>query len=71
MILAAAGNLLDDDTAQAIYDRVRETIVRQATPPRRKRNCPRKVRQPVSSWPRLITNDSREGDYEFEIISFT
>jgi hypothetical protein len=25
----------------------------------------------VSSWPRLITNDSHEGDYEFEIISFT
>jgi hypothetical protein len=25
----------------------------------------------VSSGPRLITHDSREGDYEFEIISFT
>jgi len=71
MILAAAGGLLDDDTAKAIFNRVRDSIIRQATPPRRKRNCPRKVRQPVSSWPRLITNDSREGDYEFEIISFT
>jgi len=71
MILAAAGGLLDDDTAKAIFNRVRDSIIRQATPPRRKRNCPRKVRQPVSSWPRLITNDSREGDYEFEVISFT
>jgi hypothetical protein len=71
MILAAAGSLLDDHTAQAIFNRVRDSIIRQATPPRRKRNCPRKVRQPVSSWPRLITNDSREGNYEFEIISFT
>jgi len=71
MILAAADGLLDDHTATAIFNRVRESIIRQATPPRRKRTCPRKVRQPVSSWPRLITNDSREGDYEFEIISFT
>jgi hypothetical protein len=71
MILAAAGSLLDDHTAQVIFNRVRDSIIRQATPPRRKRNCPRKVRQPVSSWPRLITNDSREGNYEFEIISFT
>jgi len=71
MILAAADGLLDDGTAQAIFNRVRESIIRQATPPRRKRTCPRKVRQPVSSWPRLITNESREGDYEFEIISFT
>lgn len=70
MILAAADGLLDDDTAHAIFLRVRESIIKQATPPRRKRTCPRKVRQPVSSWPRLITNDSREGDYEFEIISF-
>jgi hypothetical protein len=71
LILAAAEGLLDNKTTQAIITRVRESIIRQATPPRRKRTCPRKVRQPVSSWPRLITNDSHEGDYEFEIISFT
>lgn len=69
-ILAVSDGLLDDVTAHAIFTRVRESIIRQATPPRRKRTCPRKVRQPVSSWPRLITNDSREGDYEFEITNF-
>lgn len=69
-ILAVSEDLLDEETTQAIFARVRESIIRQATPPRRKRTCPRKIRQPVSSWPRLITNDSREGDYEFEIISF-
>lgn len=69
-ILAVSEGLLDDETTHAIFTRVRESIIRQATPPRRKRNCPRKVRQPVSSWPRLITNDSREGDYEFELINF-
>lgn len=70
VVFGAADGLLDHDTAQAIFNRVRDSIIRQATPPRRKRNCPRKVRQPVSSWPRLITNESREGDYEFEIINF-
>lgn len=70
MVLAAADGLLDNETVHAIFIRVRESIIRQATPPRRKRTCPRKVRQPVSSWPRLITNDSNEGNYEFEIINF-
>jgi hypothetical protein len=69
-ILAVADGLLDEQTSHALYLRIRESILRQATPPRRKRSCPRKVRQPVKSWPRLISNDSLEGDYEFEIISF-
>lgn len=69
-ILAVSKGLLDDVTAHTIFTRIRESIIRQATPPRRKRTCPRKVRQPVSSWPRLITNDSCEGDYEFEITNF-
>jgi hypothetical protein len=71
MILAASDGLLDDDTARAIFERVKTSIIRQSTPQRRKRTCPRKVRQPVSSWPRLITNDSREGEYEFELLHFT
>lgn len=69
-ILAVADGLFDEQTSRALYIRIRESIIRQATPQRRKRSSPRKIRQPVSSWPRLITNDSREGDYEFEIISF-
>ena len=69
-ILAVADGLLDESTTQELLDRVRQAIIRQATPPRRKRTCPRKVRQPVSSWPRLIWNESNEGDYSFEIVSF-
>jgi hypothetical protein len=70
LIVSVSEGLLDDPTIQAMTNRVRDSIIRQATAPRRKRNCPRKVRQPVSSWPRLTVNESNEGDYTFEIISF-
>lgn len=69
-ILAVSEGLLDETTTHEILNRVRQMIIRQATPPRRKRTCPRKVRQPVGSWPRLIGNESNEGSYVFEIVSF-
>jgi hypothetical protein len=70
LILSVSSDLLDETTILAMADRVRDSIVRQATAPRRKRNCPRKIRQPVSSWPRLTANESNEGEYTFETISF-
>ena len=70
MILSVSDGLLAEATMQEMFKRVRESIIRQATPARRKRNCPRKVRQPVCSWPRLTVNESNEGDYMFETISF-
>jgi hypothetical protein len=69
-ILSVSQGLIDDVTAEQLVERVRESIIRQRTPKRRKRNCARKVRQPVSSWPRLINIESNEGSYIFEIISF-
>lgn len=61
-------DLLDDETKQEMVRRVRELIVREAIPPRRQRSCPRKVRQPVSSWPRLIIDESHEGEFKFEVV---
>lgn len=69
-ILSVSEGLLEDATIKEMSRRVRESIIRQATPKRRKRNCPRKVRQPVCSWPRLTANESNEGDYVFETIEF-
>jgi len=70
MTLAVSDGLLTNATMQNMFSRVRDSIIRQATPPRRKRNCPRKVRQPVRGWPRLTVNESNEGDYILETISF-
>jgi hypothetical protein len=38
------------------------------TPARRSRSCPRKVRQPVTRWPRLMRNESIEGPFHLEIL---
>ena len=69
-ILAVSQGLLDEATIEKMVGRVRESIMRQRTPDRRKRNCARKVRQPVSGWPRMIVTESNEGDYEFETVDF-
>ncbi len=34
---------------------------------RRKRSCPRRVRQPVNKWPRLMKNEYHKGEFEYEI----
>lgn len=70
LILAVSDGLLTEATKQDMFSRIKESIIRQATPPRRKRNCPRKVRQPIGGWPRLTVNESNEGDYTFETINF-
>lgn len=70
MILAVSDGLLTQVTMLNMFHRVRESILRQATPPRRKRSCPRKVRQPIGGWPRLTVNESNEGDFIFETVSF-
>ena len=67
-ILLVSNDLLDEDTIEEMVRRVRGLIVREAIPPRRSRSCPRKVRQPIGSWPRLTRNESHEGDFTCEII---
>ena len=42
-------------------------IADMATPKRRARSCPRKLRQPVSSWPRLRKNTYRKGVVNYSI----
>ena len=69
-VFEVSEGLLTEETKQEMVARVRELIVREAIPKRRQRSCPRKVRQPVTSWPRLTENDSREGEFLLEIVSF-
>jgi hypothetical protein len=69
-VFEVSEGLLDEETRQEMVERVRKLIVREAVPPRRQRSCPRKVRQPVTSWPRLTENQSDEGDFTLEIVNF-
>ena len=50
-----------------LRSRVLEMVCRQATRTRRNRSYPRKVRQPVSKWPRLIRNTSQKGKIRYKI----
>jgi hypothetical protein len=38
-----------------------------AIPKRRARSCPRALRQPVSSWPRLRKNTYRHGPVQYTV----
>ena len=66
--LAAAGDLLSRQQAAALTDQVMRMIAEITLPPRRKRSCPRKVRQPIGSWPRLVENSYSIGATECELI---
>jgi len=64
---AMLGDELDRDAWVGIENKVKEGLKARATRPRRKRSCPRKVRQPVCKWPRLIQNEYQKGEIQCEI----
>ena len=53
-----------DHMLKRAYDLMRRCV----TPPRRSRTCPRAVRQPVTRWPRLLTPQSVEGPFQFQLV---
>ena len=59
-------------TAAQVRQLVRRTmrqIAQMAIPKRRARSCPRALRQPVSSWPRLLKNTYQNGAPQYELIA--
>jgi hypothetical protein len=64
---AAFSDLLPAELAPLLFQRVLDLLRQQASPPRRARSCPRALRQPVSSWPRLRKNVSSKGAFEYKI----
>ena len=54
--------------AQSMLKRGYAFLRQCRTPPRRSRSCPRKVRQPIKRWPRLMRNQSIEGPFHLEIL---
>lgn len=61
-------------SAQQVRRVVRRTlrhIAEMAIPKRRARSCPRKLRQPVSSWPRLRKNTYKSGAPQYELSAIS
>jgi len=67
-VLEWGAQVLTPKQVRVLVEGCIESLTRQLTRRRRGRSCPRAVRQPVSSWPRLIQTESVTGPIELEII---
>jgi hypothetical protein len=67
IMLAAGEGILSAEQAAGMASEVMRVIARTALPPRRKRSCPRAVRQPIGSWPRLTKNTYSVGAAQYKI----
>lgn len=65
--LEVSANLLGPDKVHLVVHRALRRIAQAALGPPRKRSCPRALRQPVSSWPRLRKNAYRHGPVEYSV----
>jgi hypothetical protein len=71
LVLSCSKGILSSDQVQQMVERVMREIAEAAIPKRRKRSCPRAVRQPVSSWPRLIKNTYQNGPTDYKLKRIT
>ena len=67
--LALTADWLSPAQVRLVVRRCLHQLAERASPERRKRACPRALRQPVSSWPRLRKNTYRKGRIEYSIAA--
>lgn len=65
--LEVSSGLLTPQQVRLIVRRSLRRLADMAIPKRRQRSCPRALRQPVSSWPRLRKNTSRKGAMNYSV----
>lgn len=65
--LELSADLLTPAQIGLVVRRALRQIADMAIPKRRARSCPRALRQPVSSWPRLRKNTYRKGPVEYSV----
>ena len=68
LTLALGGDVLEEWQKQELAERFYRKAGSYLTPKRRPRSCPRKVRQPVSGWPRLLENEYAQGPVTFSFV---
>lgn len=64
---AIAGKIITASQFKEIAFLAEKELGQQASKERRSRSCPRKVRQPINKWPRLIRNRYVKGKFEHKI----
>jgi hypothetical protein len=67
-LAAVAGPHIDEKIFQQIIETVDELLAENKSGKRRKRSCPRKVRQPINKWPRLVRNSYQKGIFQYDIV---
>jgi hypothetical protein len=65
--LEVSADLLTSAQLHLVVRRSLKQIADMAIPKRRQRSCPRALRQPVSSWPRLRKNTSHEEPVQYSV----
>lgn len=65
--LQVTSDLLSAQEVRLVVQRTLRQLADMAIPKRRQRSCPRALRQPVSSWPRLRKNTCRCGPVVYKI----
>ena len=65
--LEVTSDMLTPAQVRLVVRRSLKRIADMAIPKRRARSCPRALRQPVSSWPRLRKNTSRKGPVNYSV----
>lgn len=65
--LDVSADLLSPEQVRLVVSRTLRQIADMAIPKRRQRSCPRALRQPVSSWPRLRKNTSKSGPIAYTV----
>jgi hypothetical protein len=65
--LELSADLLSPGQVCLVVRRALRQIADRAIPKRRARSCPRVLRQPVSSWPRLRKNTYRSGAIDYSV----
>jgi hypothetical protein len=71
LVLAIAGDLLNERVRRELVQRFYGHMLLCRVQDRESRSCPRKVRQPVGKWPRLLETQSFEGPLMFSILRTT
>lgn len=65
--LELSADLLTPVQVRLLVRRALKQIAEMAIPKRRQRSCPRALRQPVSSWPRLRKNTYKKGAIDYSV----
>jgi len=68
LFLAIGGDILSETQQHKLTQRFYDYMLLSLVQERQSRSCPRKVRQPVSKWPRLLKKESWEGPLSFSIL---